>query len=135
MSTTTLEFHPLANLFPPMEGEEFDALVADIKANGLRELITVYQNMILDGRNRYRACVAASVEPTFRPFTGDDPAAYVISANIHRRHLHLTAKQRRELIAKVIKAAPEKSNNAIAKQVMVDDKTVAKVRREMEGRS
>src|SRR5215472_11769023 len=126
-------FHPLADRFPPIEGVEFDELVADIKANGLIEPIVMLDGMILDGRNRYRACVAADVEPTFRPFTGDDPAAYVISASIHRRHL--TTEQKRDLIAKLIKTEPEKSNNAIAKQAKVDDKTVAKVRHGMEARS
>jgi hypothetical protein len=62
-----------------------------------------------------------------------DPYAYVISANIHRRHL--TGEQKRDLIAKVLKAKPDASNNVIAKQVKADDKTVASVRREMEARS
>jgi hypothetical protein len=64
---------------------------------------------------------------------GVDPYAYVISANLHRRHL--TAEQRREIIAKLLKAKPESSNLQVAKQVKADDKTVAKVRRELEGRS
>jgi hypothetical protein len=64
---------------------------------------------------------------------GIDPWAYVVSANIHRRHL--TAEDKRKLTAKLIKAKPKASNNAISKLAKVDDKTVAKVRREMEGRS
>lgn len=84
-----LRFHPLADLFPLIEGAEFDELVADIKANGLREHIvfTVPDEMILDGRNRYRACLKAGVVPTFLPYRGDDPVAFVISANLRRRHL------------------------------------------------
>ena len=55
---THLAFHPLANVFPLLAGEEFDALVADIQASGLREAIWLYEGQILDGRNRYRACQA-----------------------------------------------------------------------------
>jgi N6-adenosine-specific RNA methylase IME4/ParB-like chromosome segregation protein Spo0J len=84
---TAVEFHPLADLFPLLEGEDFDGLVADIKANGLNEVITTHEGMILDGRNRYRACLAAGVEPLFVRYNGDDPLGYVISANLRRRHL------------------------------------------------
>jgi hypothetical protein len=59
-----------------------------------------------------------------------DPYAYVISANIHRRHLRPAEK--RDLIAKLIKAQPEKSNRQIAKTAKVDDKTVGAVRSELE---
>jgi len=98
-----LTFHPLADIFPLMEGEEFDALVADIKANGLVEPIVMLDDMILDGRNRYRACLAAGVEPTTVKggkfgYLIDDPVAFIISANINRRHL--TAEQKRELMVK-----------------------------------
>jgi ParB-like chromosome segregation protein Spo0J len=84
----TLKFHPLAvDLFPPMDDAEFEALVADIKAHGLREPVVMFEDMILDGRHRYRACQSAGIEPTFTVYTGDDPVSYVISLNLRRRHL------------------------------------------------
>ena len=85
--TAPILFHSLAELFPLIEGAEFDELVADIKAHGLIEPIVLHEDKILDGRNRYRACLAAKVEPKFAPFRGDDPVAFVISANLRRRHL------------------------------------------------
>jgi ParB-like chromosome segregation protein Spo0J len=117
-------------MFPLMEGEEFAALVADIKANGLIEPIVMIDDMIIDGRNRYRACLAAGVPVTTVKRDIDDPAAYVVSANIHRRHL--TAKQTRELIAKLLKATPEKSNRQIAATVKASPTTVGTVRAKME---
>jgi hypothetical protein len=135
------KFHPLADIFPLMEGEEFDALVADIKANGLREKIVLYEGMILDGRNRYRAALQAGLikldhDRRHCPIAYyadkhfDDPAAYVISANIHCRHL--TAEQKRELIAKLIKAQPEKSDRQIAGAAKASPTTVGTVRAKME---
>jgi N6-adenosine-specific RNA methylase IME4 len=87
----TMKFHALANIFPLMEGEEFAGLVADIKEHGLRDPIITLDDRILDGRNRYRACQAASIEPRFRALDeesdGDHPLAFVISHNLKRRHL------------------------------------------------
>lgn len=82
-----LEPHPLADIFPMMHEKEFDELAEDIKVNGLREEISVYEGKILDGRNRYKACLAVGVEPRTRKFMGDDPATTVMSLNVHRRHL------------------------------------------------
>ena len=129
-----LPVHPAAEIFPLMEGEEFEALVADIKKHGLRVPITTIgegdDKKLLEGRNRERACIAAGIPPLYTPFQGDDPVAFVISANIHRRHLD--AKQKRDLIAKLLKATPEKSNRQIAGTVKADHKTVASVRAEKE---
>ena len=125
-------FHPAADIFPLMEGKEFEALVADIKNRGLIHRIQLLGGKILDGRNRYRACLAAGVKPTYEHLPAVDPVTYVISANIHRRHL--TTKQQRELIAKLLKATPEKSNRQIAESVKADHKTVGSVRTGMEGR-
>lgn len=82
-----LQFHPLANLLPLIEGKDFDELVASVMANGLRNSIMLHDGMILDGRNRYRACVAAGVDARFEVFAGNDPVAFVLDENIHRRHL------------------------------------------------
>jgi MT-A70/ParB-like nuclease domain len=79
--------HPYADILPLLEGEAFDSFVADIKTNGLLEPITIHEGMILDGRNRWNACKAAGVEPQFLEFDGDDPLAFVLSLNVHRRHL------------------------------------------------
>ena len=84
----SLEFHSIAGILPLIEGKEFDALVADINAHGLREPIILFNGQILDGRNRYRACMTAGVEPRFRDFDGDDPLAFVVSMNVQRRHLN-----------------------------------------------
>ena len=83
----TTKFHPLADVLPLVEGAEFDRLVADIIENGLLNPITCYQGQILDGRNRERACRAAGVEPRYVEFEGKDPAAFVFSQNLARRHL------------------------------------------------
>lgn len=83
----TYELHPLCTLFPRLQGLDFDALCQDIKANGLREPIVLHDGMILDGGNRYRACMHVGVEPEFREFEGGSIVAYVLSANLHRRHM------------------------------------------------
>lgn len=79
--------HPYAEVFPFLDGAALDELAADIKANGLREPIWLYEGKILDGRNRYIACERAGIDPEYRPYEGDDPLAFVVSVNIHRRHL------------------------------------------------
>lgn len=81
------KLHPLCKLFPRMDGEQYDALVADIKKNGLREKVITYKGEILDGQNRLHACEAAEIDPRFEEFTGDDPIAFVMSRNLTRRHL------------------------------------------------
>ena len=92
------EVHPLAAAFPLVEGEEFEQLVADIDKRGLQHPIrlSVDQSTIIDGRNRYRACIAARVDPNFttvpEAWSEEQIADYIVSENLARRHL--TAGQR-----------------------------------------
>ena len=84
-----MKVHPAAELFPLVEGEEFDRLVADIRERGQEIPIVVTEDEeILDGRNRWRACEEIGVLPDKEIYSGDDPLSYVISLNLHRRHLN-----------------------------------------------
>lgn len=85
---TELTFHPLANIFPLIEGDRFDELVASVKANGLRNPIVLHDGQVLDGRNRYRACQVAGVDTRFEMFAGGDALAFVMDENLNRRHLN-----------------------------------------------
>jgi hypothetical protein len=131
-SAGTLSFHPLAQAFPPLSVKEFEALVADIEAHGLREAITLYEGQILDGVHRYSACCKAKVEPWAVDFEGDRAAAvaFVISKNALRRHL--TPAGKRGAIAALLQLNPEKSDRQIAKIVRASPTTVGATRSKME---
>lgn len=82
-------FHPLANLFPLLEGDDFAALVASIAANGQREAVVLHEGLVLDGRNRQRACKAAGVDCRYAMLAdGISPLQFVIDKNLRRRHLN-----------------------------------------------
>ena len=85
--------HPFADKFPLIVSDEFDELVADIKQHGLREpvLLSHDRAMLIDGRNRYRACEAAGREAKWTTlgayFTEEMILDLIVSANVERRHL------------------------------------------------
>lgn len=57
--------------------------------NGLREKIWLFQGQILDGRNRYQACLEVETSPEFREYQGSESDALnaVLSWNLNRRNL------------------------------------------------
>jgi ParB-like chromosome segregation protein Spo0J len=81
-----------------LEGEELAALAEDIRANGQHEPVLVWQEQVIDGRNRLAACALAGIEPTVSEFEGTelDAILRIYSANLHRRHL--SALQRAAIV-------------------------------------
>jgi site-specific DNA-methyltransferase (adenine-specific) len=94
-----------------MDDQRYEELRADIEANGQREPITTCDGMILDGRNRYRACVDLDIEPLTRDYVGD-PWAFAWSLNGARRDLEATV---RALIFKRCEDGSAKWEKRIAK--------------------
>lgn len=92
-------FHDYANLFPMMHGDALDALREDIRQNGVREPVVFLDGAILDGRNRYMCARDLGLEYPRVEFSEADPLGYVISHNLHRRHL--TESQRASVAAKL----------------------------------
>lgn len=89
------ESHPAANRYPMLEPEQLRELADDIAENGLRDDIVLIGSgekaVILDGRNRLKACLLAKVKPRFTQYRGKTDmaslVAFVRSKNRHRRHL------------------------------------------------
>jgi len=94
-----MQFHEYANLFPLIQGKEFVELKRSVKEHGLAEPIVTYKGKILDGRNRFRACQETGVEPDFFEYGGADPLQFVVTHNLHRRHLD--ESQRAMVLAKL----------------------------------
>ena len=85
-----MKAHPAADLFPMLTDAAMRELTRDIEANGLRDPICIWGGVIVDGRNRFVACSKTMHAPVYREMEFVDDAEcirYIISTNIHRRHL------------------------------------------------
>ena len=89
-------FRRAAAFFPELPPEELTELARDIKERGLLEPIILHKGLILDGRNRYRACQIAGVKPRIEEFDAKaakrSPEEFVLSRNLRRRHLSVGQK-------------------------------------------
>ena len=79
--------HPLSALWGDMPEEQFDDLVESVRTAGIMPFVRTLGREVLDGWHRYKAALAAGVEPLVAEWHGDDPVAYVIRENALRRHL------------------------------------------------
>ena len=132
-----LQPHPIADCWPLIEGQEFSDLVRDIKKNGVLNPIWLYQDKILDGRNRYRASQKAGVECPKKIYKGSDPFGFAHSLNTTRRHLstsqraitaakmaNLAQGTRRDLGNKIGKSAESLSQPQAAQLLKISTRSV-----------
>lgn len=102
-----MEWHPYAKLFPMLPEDELNKLADDIRDNGLQHPIIVdADDRIIDGRNRFRACDMAGVQPRFdaRDLNDKEALSLVVSENLRRRHLN--ESQRADIAAKMATLKP-----------------------------
>jgi CBS domain-containing protein len=140
-----LDVHPAADLFPLLSETDPSALkelAEDIRQHGQREPASYIKDsngihVLLDGRNRLDALeilgrkIDVNDSRMFEQLSSSiDAQAFIISKNIHRRHLK--PEQKRELIGNLLKATPEKSDRQIAETVKASPTTVGTVRAKME---
>jgi len=102
-----LKPHRLADELPQMSEEEYQALKQDIRLNGLKEPILLYEGQILDGRHRHRACMELDVEVDRRKLqtfqgTQQEARRRVASANLMRRHLSKSQKAMYAVLAGLV---------------------------------
>jgi hypothetical protein len=96
-TTQSLQIHPAALAFPEMSAAELREMADDIRNNGLAcAIVHDPAGLLLDGRNRLKACEIAGVQPRFETYKGDNPVGFIISANLRRRHLN---ESQRALVA------------------------------------
>lgn len=125
----------LFQVMPPLSGDEYQELKADIAARGVMVPIEYDEaGNILDGHHRVKACRELGVKdwPSVVRLGMDAQAKtlHAIKLNCARRHLTTAGKQ--TAIQKALTAAPEKSDRQLAKAVGVSHPTVATVRKELE---
>tara|TARA_R110000796_G_C14571530_1_gene435795 strand:- start:33738 stop:34697 length:960 start_codon:yes stop_codon:yes gene_type:complete len=113
-----IDDHPIAAIFPLINDAELEELADSIERNGQREKIILLGGKILDGRNRYRACVARNITPITRPYDpkrdGDSTLQLVLDLNLNRRQL--STSQRAMIAAQAIKAIQGEAKQKAAMQ-------------------
>ena len=91
------------SLVPPLSQEEYSQLEANILRDGCRDPITIWDNVILDGHNRYKICRQHDILFNVNPIlieNRDEAISWICSNQMGRRNL--TDERRRYLIGILI---------------------------------
>lgn len=135
---TAYQQHPLSAAFPAMADDEYLALLDSITNIGVQNPITIYEGMVLDGWNRYRAATEVGYECPTEPLGDVDPRDFVMAQNSARRSL--TASQRALAAAacyqwkpvgnpNFVGASELPSQTEVAAAAKVSDKTLRQAKR------
>jgi ParB-like chromosome segregation protein Spo0J len=141
-----LPTNPAALLLSRMEPKALRELAEDIKVKGQKMPVVVLvdgenNRSLLDGISRLEALELLGRQVVkngalnadtvlFQEISGVDPFAYVLSVNLHRRHLK--HKDKRELAGKLLDMFPHKSDRQIAELAGLSHPTIKEVRSELE---
>lgn len=113
----------LANEYPLLAGDEETDLITSVEANGIRQPLILFEDQLLDGRNRLSSAIKAELEEVpVRIFVGTIEEAEDLIIDLNERHRHLLPVQRayiadkhRAIVAKRAyerKLATQKNNAA-----------------------
>jgi hypothetical protein len=138
-----LKVHPAAELFPRMSDDELRALADDIKKHGLKVPVVLLKERgklsLLDGISRLDAMQLAgklSIKNGelygCNSVVSESAEPYTLAASLNALRRHLTREQKHEIVAKLLKVMPVKSNRQIGELAKADDKTVGKIRGKLE---
>lgn len=117
-TVSNVKIHPAAELFPMMDDVEYGRLLEDVRDSGIKTPLLFLNDELIDGRNRLKALQELGRNPhehkhTYSDEQVPDPVGFVLSLNLHRRHLN--ESQRAMLASKVATMrAGRQSNTAIA---------------------
>lgn len=117
---------------PRLTDSERSQLRESIKKSGvLSALLVTDKGIIIDGEERYSIIKELGIknfpQRILAKVTEEQRQEMAIRLNVERRHL--TAQQRRELLAKYIEVNPEKSTRQIAQDLKVSQRTAANAKK------
>ena len=93
--------HPVASLFPLLEGDAYEDLRKSIAAYGQQEPIIIQNRTLIDGRNRLKVLLDLGRPPVWQQYDGKLPVEeYILVKNLFRRYL--TDDQRMMITAQAL---------------------------------
>jgi len=133
---TPYPLHPVCFDYEDFTKAESATMRESLRKLGLLTPIALWRSQIVDGRHRDLFCRELGIEPRYDDLTDRCPTeaamrAYVAALNEHRRSrtTPLTVAEKQARIDAALKAAPDRSDRAIAEEYGVSQPFVSKRRR------